>query len=70
MIFQVIFQTIFSLLNQAPEPLESLDRLEDHVDVGVAEGAPARLGGDGVAPVVDISWVCESEATTIPAQTP
>ena len=28
-----------------------LGPLEDHVDVGVAEGAPARLGGDGVAPV-------------------
>ena len=40
-----------------PEPLHSPDRLEDHVDVGVAEGAPARLGGDGVAVVVTLhTW--------------
>ena len=26
--------------------------LEVHVDVGVAKGAPARLGRDGVAPAV------------------
>ena len=35
-------------------PVRPPNRLEDHVDVGVAEGAPARLGGDRVAAVVDV----------------